>query len=101
MPVTDELQVTVCPVWTEVGEQPSELTTGTNGAGVTTAETEIDFEPLSQPALLQTRRDNVFEPTESNDVANVLPLPEEGEPPEADHERDVTVPLIDGEQLTV
>ncbi len=75
--------------------------TGADGACVTITETLIDFEALSQPLLLQACSDSVFEPAELKEVANVLPLPDAGEPPRADQERDVTVPLIEGEQLTV
>ncbi len=54
-----------------------------------------------QPPLLQTFKVIVFVPVEPYFVEKLLPLLLEGEPPEAVQVREVTLPLIDGLQLTV
>jgi hypothetical protein len=100
VPLTDGLQLTFWPTSTVVGEQPRELIEGALGPAVVPLDTEMPCCEALHALTLQACSVITFCPVELNDVEKEDPLPVDGDPPEADHERDVTVPLIEGLQLT-
>jgi len=96
--VVDE-QFTDAFTFTDAGEQLKAVILGASAGGSWTLTVRELCTHTFGP--LQARKVIVFEPADAYDVENVVPeLDDDGEPPPADHVREVTVPEVVDEQFT-